>query len=320
MGTRAGCGLPPSHTCICIVVTLQAPSSPETIAAAIPAAGHPTWLQTLWHYDPDYVYDLEIYEYGPYSTTDPCYIEDGVRLSPNSYHDEFLAVSKSNLLRYLELTGQNLPVTQEVPVRNLPDLPLARQSRRRLEPDLGIWPVGTQVRQEAMLQWEEVGMPRLVVECLSRSSTPNDLVTKPDLYRDLGVEEYWICQAHPMQVHTVYQRDDRGQWQARPVPGKQGLFSPVLGTRVRVHEEYGFQCQDPTTKQWIEANASFYNEGYDQGHYRQRQQSLLDLAEVLCTAQELVALRAELEAVDPQAWPSIKDLYGRYRSEGEGSR
>ena len=41
-----------------------------------------------------------------------------------------------------------------------------------------------------MLQWEEVGLPRLVVECLSQSTTRNDLETKPDLYRDLGLEEY----------------------------------------------------------------------------------------------------------------------------------
>ncbi|MCY3660035.1 MAG: Uma2 family endonuclease [Caldilineaceae bacterium] len=303
-------------------MNLQAPNSSDvTVSAAAPAASHhPAWLRAFWHYDPDYAYAPETYEYGPYGTTDPCYIEDGVRLSPNAYHDEFLTVSKSNVLRFLGLTGQNLPVTREVSVWNLPDLPLVRQSRQRLEPDLGVWPAGTRVRQESMLQWEKVGLPRLVVECLSRSTTHNDLVTKPDLYRDLGVEEYWICQAHPMQAHTVYQRDDRGRWQARPVPGEQGLYSPVLGTRVRVHEEDGFQCQDRATGWWIEADASFYNEGYDQGQYRGRQQSLLDLAEVLCTAQELAILRAELKAVDPQVWPSIKDLYGRYRPHGEGSR
>ncbi len=238
-----------------------------------------------------------------------------VRLSPNSYHDEFLTAAKSNLLRYLERTGQDLPVTREVTVRNLPDLPLARQSRRRLEPDLGVWPAGTQVRRESMLQWEEVGLPRLVVECLSQSTTRNDLVTKPDLYRDLGLEEYWVCRAHPMQVYTVYQRDGRGRWQEQPVPGEQGLYSSVLGTRVRIHEVDGFQCQDPATGQWIEADASFYDEGYGEGQYR----ALLDLAEVLCTAQELATLRAELEAADPQAWPDIKDLSGRYRPHGEGS-
>ena len=298
-------------------MTLQAPSSPE---ATIPVEGlvtdHPAWLQALWHYDPDYAYDLETYEYWLHGTTDPYYIEDGVRLSPNSYHDEFLTASKANLLRFLALTGQDLPVTREVSVWNVPDLPLARQSRRRLEPDLGVWPTGTRVRRESMLQWKEVGLPRLVVECLSQSTTHNDLVTKPDLYRDLGVEEYWICRARPMQAHTVYQRDGRGLWLVRPVPGEQGLYSPVLGTRVRIHKEDGFQCQDPATGWWIEASASFY----DAGRYRARHQSLLALAEVLCTAQELADLRAELEAVDPQAWPNIKDLYKRYRPHGEGSR
>ena len=319
MGTRAGRGLPPTQTCI--VVTLQAPSSPDaTVPVEGLATGHPAWLQTLWHYDPDYVYDPETYEYGPYSTTDPCYIEDGVRLSPNAYHDEFLTAAKANLLRFLELTGQVLPITREVSVWNLPDLPLARQSRRRLEPELGVWPAGTRVRRESMLQWEEVGLPRLVVECLSRSTTQNDLVTKPNLYRDLGVEEYWICRAHPMQVHTVYQRDGQGRWQEQPVPGEQGLYSPVLGTRVRIHEVDGFQCQNPVTRRWILANTSLFNKGYDEGQYRERQQSLLALAEVLCTAQELADLRAELEVVDPQAWPNIKDLYERYRPHGEGLR
>ena len=302
-------------------MTLQSSSSPDaTILAEVPTVGHPAWLRAFWHYDPDYAYDLETHEYGPYSTSDPCYIEDGVRLSPNAYHDEFLTAAKANLLRFLKLTGQDLPVTREVPVRNLPDLPLARQSRRRLEPDLGVWSAGTRVRQESMLQWEEVGMPRLVVECLSRSTTRNDLETKPDLYRDLGVVEYWVCRAYPMQVHTVYQRDGRGRWQKPPVPGKQGLSSLVLGTQVRVHEVDGLQCQDPATGWWIEAATSFYDKGYDEGRYRERRQFLLDLAEVLCTAQELTDFRAELEVADPQAWPSIKDLYGRYRPNGEGSR
>ena len=112
------------------------------------------------------------------------------------------------------------------------------------------------------------------------------------------------------------------------MPDEQGLYSPVLSTWVRIHEEAGFQCQDPATGRWIEADASFYDEGYGEGYgegysegqYRERRQSLLALAEVLCTAQELADLRVELEAVDPQAWPSIKDLYGRYRPYGEGSR
>lgn len=298
-------------------MTMQSPSSSDsTIPAEVPTTGHPAWLRAFWHYDPDYAYDLETYEYGSYSTSDPCYIEDGVRLSPNAYHDEFLTAAKANLLRFLKLTGQDLPVTREVPVRNLPDLPLARQSRRRLEPDLGVWPARTRVRQESMLQWEAVGLPRLVVECLSQSTMHNDLKTKPDLYRDLGVEEYWVCRAHPMQVHTVYQQDGRGRWKEQPVPGKQGLYSPVLGTRARIHEVDGFQCQDPVTGWWIEADTSFY----DAGRYRERRQSLIDLAEVLCTAQELAALKAELEAADPQAWPNIKDLYGRYRPYSKGAR
>ena len=305
-----------------IVVNLQAPNSSDvTVSVAAPAASHhPAWLRAFWHYDPDYAYAPETYEYGPYGTTDPCYIEDGVRLSPNAYHDEFLTVSKSNLLRFLGLTGQNLPVTREVSVWNLPDLPLVRQSRRRLEPDLGVWPAGTRVRQESMLQWEEVGFPRLVVECLSRSTTHNDLVTKPNLYRDLGVEEYWICQAHPMQVHTVYQRDDRGRWQARPVPVNKACIPLSWALGCAFTRNMASSARIPTTKQWIEADVSFYKEGYDQGQYRAQRQSLLDLAEVLCTAQELVDLRVELEAVDPQAWPSIKDLYGRYRPRDEGAR
>ena len=188
MGSRAGRVLPPTHnTCIYIVVTLQTPSSPEaTVPVEVPTSDHPAWLRILWHYDPDYAYDLETYEYWLHGTTDPCCIEDGMRLSPNSYHDEFLTAAKANLLSFLALTGQDLPVTREVPVRNVPDLALARRSRRRLEPDLGVWPAGTRVRRESMLQWEEVGLPRLVVECLSQSTTHNDLVTKPDLYRDLG--------------------------------------------------------------------------------------------------------------------------------------
>ena len=59
---------------------------------------------------------------------------------------------------------------------------------------------------------------------------------------------------------------------------------------------------------------------YDAERYRERRQFLLDFAEVLCTAQELVDLRAELEAADPQAWPSIRDLYGQYLPHREGSR
>lgn len=36
------------------------------------------------------------------------------------------------------------------------------------------------------------GIPKLVVEVLSRGNTSKEMFTKLDLYRDSGIEEYWI--------------------------------------------------------------------------------------------------------------------------------
>ena len=163
------------------------------------------------------------------------------------------------------------------------------------------------MRWESMLQWEEVGLLRLVVECLSQSTTRNDPVTKPDLYRDLGVEENWVCQAHPMQVHIVYQRDGRER-----VPGEQGL-SWALGCAFTRRTVSGARIRQPGSGS--RPMPASMTKG-DTGNGGSPSSTLLT---PLCTAQGLTAFKAELEAADPQVWPSIKDLHGRYRPEGEGA-
>ncbi|MBR7554902.1 type II toxin-antitoxin system prevent-host-death family antitoxin [Allobacillus sp. GCM10007491] len=52
------------------------------------------------------------------------------------------------------------------------------------------------------------GVPSLVVEVLSKSTRKKDLLIKADLYRQTGVQEYWIVNPENRQI-IIYQFEDQ---------------------------------------------------------------------------------------------------------------
>ncbi len=57
-----------------------------------------------------------------------------------------------------------------------------------VEPDLMVRPNPT----STVLTWESAPLPLLVVEVISGTTRRRDRVEKRDLYRDLGIPDYWI--------------------------------------------------------------------------------------------------------------------------------
>ncbi len=280
----------------------------------------PAWLRDLWHYDPDYPYDVETHEYADGHTTDPYYVREDVLLSPNSLeHIAFLVKANNNLNRFLEVTGSPHFLTQEVLIRDLPAVPGGPGYRPSVAPDIGLWPDRVDRHAPDGFSWQRQGAPRLVVEALSASSREKDLVANPPLYDAMGVEEYWVCDPDTGRWEAVYQRSGDSPLAAVSLKNRDSLYSPVLQTAVRVDPAEGFQCLDPNTGQWVEADASRVAEG--------RRESRLDYVEERYGPEARQAVgsflesRAEGESVSfadldalVEAWREGEELSAWWRS------
>ncbi len=279
----------------------------------------PAWLQELRHYDPDYPYNTDRYEYTDWSTTDPYYIEEDVRLSPGFDHSEFLRLAEGNLRRWREIGHQTWGISRELPIWDLPDTPLARRSRRRVEPDLALWPPDVVLKGRKSLSWLQDGSPVFVLEVLSDSTRTKDHRDNPQLYDAMGVKEYWICDPETMRWVAVYQWEGEGPLTQVDLDGKTSLYSPVLQTTLRVHAEKGLQCQDPDTNQWIELITSVRQEGRVEGRVEERMNSLLDLARTLTDETQVTTLEEELAHTPFDQWPTVSALYWRYTQNPDGT-
>ncbi len=241
-------------------------------------------LQGLWHYDAGYPYDADIYTYDDWSTTDPYYLQDGVRLIGNVFHVQCLDQALPNFLRFLHARpldpqGAPFPCLREGTIRHLNlhlgdpewfrlgdiaglDLNVLLeawdriQARQAAEPDVGIWDGDANLPVQGEIAWPTVaGKLRMVVEFLSDSTALKDLHVNPVLYWLLGVQEYWICDPATQGICHVWRFTADGQWAdvLADLPPEAGLevYSEVLQTGVRFDADYGLQCQDPDTGQWI---------------------------------------------------------------------
>ncbi len=273
---------------------------------------HPAWLRELWHYDPAYPYDTDTYAYDDWSTTDPYYMHEEVRLSPTNRHDVFLGKAKANLLRCLQLVGQSYPVSREVMIRDLPEVPGASRQRPSVIPDLALWPEQVGLDDPKGLSWLRHGAPLLVLEVLSTSTHTKDLEDNPPLYRAMGVQEYWVCDPDQMQWEAVYQVGDTGTWEKVDLQGKASLHSPLLQINLRVHATDGFQGQNPDTGQWVEALTSVRQEGHAEGQIEERRNSLRAIARLLADEARAAGLEEELTHTPFDRWPTVDDLYWRY--------
>jgi Uma2 family endonuclease len=69
-----------------------------------------------------------------------------------------------------------------------------------------------------------IGVPTLIVEILSPSNQAHDLITKLNLYMNVGVKEYWIV--NPM-LHsvTVYSLNGEGLYEQYDIKTEDGIIS-----------------------------------------------------------------------------------------------
>ena len=320
--------------------SLQKTSGDKTNNGVVTPA-HPAWLRALWHYDPNYDYDLEHHEYDEFRTTDPYYIDTEVRLSPTPEHSVFLDLAGRNLETFLKLSGRHCPITREVPIQDLEALPAHPgliRSRHRIEPDLAMWPPGTVIAPDRAVSWREQGAPLLVLECLSPSTKTKDREDNPIIYELMGVAEYWICSPSDRHPMFGYQRTDAGEWISVGAGVNREAWSQVLQTRVRTDPVHGFQCQDPVTGNWVDMERHLQAKGVDIGRAEGmeigkaeglevgraegmeigiaegKREGLLELARSLHpTPAEYEALVRELDQTPWTEWPDIGTVLQRFQ-------
>ena len=95
--------------------------------------------------------------------------------------------------------------------------------------------------------WEEGKVPDLALEILSRETWRRDLRVKPNLYRDLGVREFWILDVIDKLPTPIIGRrlGPGGYVDIEPEPS--GAFrSEILGLEL-VAADDEFRLRDPTT-------------------------------------------------------------------------
>jgi Uma2 family endonuclease len=142
--------------------------------------------------------------------------------------DEFFALPEDNTRRHELLDGVYV-VSPEASFRhqrtsfalgrallpaltNHPDLELLALPgaivlgpRTVVEPDLCVIPRPA----TAQVHWRDVGLPRLVIEILSRSTAARDRVVKRRLYQGAGIPEYWIVDLDSRLVERWRPGDER---------------------------------------------------------------------------------------------------------------
>lgn len=78
-----------------------------------------------------------------------------------------------------------------------------------------------------------IGVPTLIVEILSPSNQAHDLITKLNLYMNVGVKEYWIV--NPM-LHsvTVYSLNEEGLYEQHDIKTEGGIITSEILQRFSV--------------------------------------------------------------------------------------
>lgn len=105
-------------------------------------------------------------------------------------------------------------------------------------------------RRDVYKVWEEGRAPCWVMEVTSKSTRREDLRKKKELYRQLGVEEYFLFDPReeyldpPLQGFRLAR--DAGEYQPVPLEADGGLISWALGIRFQ-REEEGLRLVDART-------------------------------------------------------------------------
>ena len=154
--------------------------------------------------------------------------------------------------------------------------------------------------------WEEPKAPDFVLEITSRSTRREDQVNKRELYRSLGVREYWQFDPTndylkpPLQGLELVARDYRRLPARTLAGGAPTLASTVLSLELRLTER-GLRFHDPRTGHDLptlaeEAQARQHAERERQRERQARQEAEARLARETAARKAAEARVAELEA------------------------
>lgn len=272
-------------------------------------------LQTLSHFDPEFVYD-ENHEYYEDWTTDPDYGKVHVRnfpydlagfVSPDQKrHNPLIEQIRETLCTPLGEEGVHR--IQPTPDYHFPeavgrDLSLftgGRKPKTQVKPDLVVLPEGRDdrsVKEARVIRTDpEHPVPEMVVEVVSPSSAVRDYGDKAVLYERLGVKEYLIVDpGEPPEgdsrgylAQLVLYRLQSGNNYVR-VEGEGSasnmeVCSAVIGSLVRLKQDHPddgpvFQWFDPNMGTWRDALGDKLREseerGKEHGEERGRAQTIL---------------------------------------------
>ena len=163
--------------------------------------------------------------------------------------------------------------------------------------------------------WEEPKAPDFVLEITSRSTHREDQGRKRELYRSLGVREYWQYDptndwlAPPLQGLALHAGEYRRLPERVSADGTPVLSSAVLGLELRLTER-GLRFRDPQTGQEL----SNLEETDDA---RERERQARQAAETRL-AQEAAARRQEAAAREA-AEARVAELEALLRRQADGN-
>ncbi len=249
-------------------------TSPETGStrplspAAEPNGGTPssTWwtrIQDLPHYDPAYPYDPR-HVYGPDFTDDDAYGKDGVHFMAGRAHEFSIDSGAGEARRRLGVDR----VFREKTLR-LPDLGVPKTNRYarsgQVIPDVFIQEHPRPGDNRHEVAYDPDNPILFVLEVLSESTFQHDLGPKVEIYRAMGVREFW--RYDPERLHR--KEDEPRLWglhlsadddyvdiePVRMADGQSVYHSDVLG-EFRMLPEGGdvhtLQTWDATRRVWLD--------------------------------------------------------------------
>ena len=146
-------------------------------------------IKALDHYDPGYPYDPG-HIYQPDGTDDDAYGKDGVHFMAGSVHGFSIDGSASEARRQV-----GIPRVFKERCLKLPDLGVPRTNRyarsRQIVPDLFIQKHPRPGENRHEVAFDPDNPILFVLEVLSESTFHHDLAPKEEIYRAMGVREFW---------------------------------------------------------------------------------------------------------------------------------
>ncbi|MDE0468333.1 MAG: Uma2 family endonuclease [Candidatus Poribacteria bacterium] len=125
--------------------------------------------------------------------------------------------------------------------------------RKAVAPDVLVsFGIGQKARR-TYLVWQEGKPPDFVMEMASESTYQKDLGEKMEIYADLGITDYFLCDIEGLYLPTPLMGFTLvdGRYQPIPQATDGGVHSAVLGLELHLQPDT-LQFYDPTTGGWLQ--------------------------------------------------------------------